>query len=180
MSTENISKDVIGDLIEPPIVFFLNGSNHEMSPSSSQSSLTKHLDTTNNYNSESFQQLNNNEQSSKLKASLKSNENINHCFHNNAFTNGEASSNKNVCSHNISIDIISSEEDANHEFEINQNLDEINCDDKQNLQTVEKRNWRNSESNTKINKSNYEIDEKEIVYDQINEIIAKIATGKTF
>jgi hypothetical protein len=182
MSTENLSKDIIGDLIEPPLLIFSSGSNHEltMSPSSSQSSLTKHLDVTNNYNSESFQQFNNSDNPSKIKTTFKSNDNVNHNCH-SSFKSGEITSiNKNTSSHNISTDVMSSEEDVNNEYEMNKNLDEINCDDSIKQIKDEQRSWRTSGSNSKINKTNYENDEKEIVYDQINEIIAKITTGKIF
>lgn len=175
-----MSNDVIGDLIEPPQEKFPDGSIHENSLSSSQSSLTKHLDITNNYNSESFQEFNNNEQSVKLKASLKQSENTSVCL-NDLNTGGVCSNKKNIFNHNISIDLISSEEDLNNQFEINQNLEDINCiDDNSNKQIFEKTNRRNSENNAKINNSIYEFDDKEIVYDQINEIITKITTGLIF
>ena len=85
MSSENLTKEVVDDCIDTPFLIF-SGSNQDVSQTSSQSSLTKHLDTTNNYNSKPSQPYNN-DSSSKLKTILKNNDSGNNLT--SSFTNDE-------------------------------------------------------------------------------------------
>ena len=178
MSIENLTTEVIDDLIDSPLLLLSGGSNQDTSPNSSQSSLTKHLDTTNNYNSQSFQQFNN-ESSLKQKTILKTSDNGN-----NLVISLKADGNKsNHCinsknpNNNISIDLVSSEEDTNHEFENilnDSNVNDFNYENNAIKKQDETRIQRNSDNSTKIISNSSQEHDREIVYDQINEIITKI------